>query len=1244
MKQNMNTVAHKILLAAVATLVLATAGAGYCFAEDQQVTLSPSTFEQDQGTDFILTVSYDVSDDDNTLTSLGVRIHFDSAKLDYTGYTDFFETGKVALPQLQDDELDSDNDGSTDKLILLSYLDAFNGEWPNQPLPLDLVKLQFTVKADAVAGQSLVNVSQVTGHVGYGFVGEGATITITVPPGSITGTVTYTGIATGEIDIGAYSDENMENLVAETEVDTPGGGFEIADVPPGTYYVGAKLDLVDRVDREPAGQAAGPVTVVSGQAADAGNIDVYHIATNIVLEADPTHISSMTVSESTLTATIWDDHGYVVTDGPDATLAVLFAVTETTYGDIKDVQINPVAAVDGEATIVIESEVDTVGGDIPCTADATGEQGQGALDQGTATVTTGPFTIEPDGTVVLQVNGTQEFNVVGGTAPYAWAVTGGGSLDKTTTQTADEKVTFTAPELETLDITITVTDADQIESAAVINVYEPVEIPDKPTEPPVIEAGATSTTFTAAGGNGTYTWTVIDADGIEVDTHEGGSYAFVAPSDGAFAGMYTVGVEDGNLFGDAFEIYVPMKFTPQSMNILGGEVFGLVLSGADADSAQISGVEFLDEDLNVVPTEEMADYATFAPDLPIDFDENSEAVTTVTGADVTEAMRFQFRATVTGDTDLTEENGLNMATTGWIRVLPVVTYSGIVQELGTGSPIAAAVVIFKLGGAIQDERGLTSMGGLFDVELPSPSLGGPEYDVEVLADGYVSSTGMTTAGWDMENGETIELAEAVSSVNGTVNDDLGAAPIEEALIACEAGEQTCVAYTDTNGDYTLYLPELGSGNGETTTWTYATTNHYADPCEPDEDDTGTATMTQTGNNVTIVVDDGPTYTGTVDGSDYHLTATYTDGGETCTETVDFTLSSSTEGSGALTWSCTEGGVTCNGGSDLTLTKQDGAATELFATASAAGYTSVTQDILDDPDFVLTAVVSGDQVGPEGGTLTSGQCLVDIPTGALDGTAAIEIDCDLDVGTETPYTQNSVVLVEINVTGANIDPNNPIQVTIPFDTTDVNPGDFMAGIARIYYADNADNLRNGTNVSSVPTEDIVYEDHLKGQVSFWLSHTSVFGVGGGGGFTAITGAARSVTISTATLTGTINPNGLATTYHFEYGRDTAYGKSTAEADAGSGNDDVSVDMVIRKLKDDTVYHFRLVAMNSAGVTYGDDMTFKTRKNDDICFIQTAASGFSLEQGVTLPATSAYKALLVILMFGLVAGAHITLRRS
>jgi hypothetical protein len=108
-----------------------------------------------------------------------VRVHFDSTKLNYTGFENLFETGKLADPQLQDDIADNDNHVNTDKLVLLSYSDPFAGSWPNQNLPLTLVKFNFSVKKNIQANTTKVNISRVTGHVGYGFVGKGTVINLT---------------------------------------------------------------------------------------------------------------------------------------------------------------------------------------------------------------------------------------------------------------------------------------------------------------------------------------------------------------------------------------------------------------------------------------------------------------------------------------------------------------------------------------------------------------------------------------------------------------------------------------------------------------------------------------------------------------------------------------------------------------------------------------------------------------------------------------------------------------------------------------------------------------------------------------------------------------------------------------------------------------------------------------------------------------------------------------------------------
>jgi hypothetical protein len=92
--------------------------------------------------------------------------------------------------------------------------------------------------------------------------------------------------------------------------------------------------------------------------------------------------------------------------------------------------------------------------------------------------------------------------------------------------------------------------------------------------------------------------------------------------------------------------------------------------------------------------------------------------------------------------------------------------------------------------------------------------------------------------------------------------------------------------------------------------------------------------------------------------------------------------------------------------------------------------------------------------------------------------------------------------------------------------------------------------------------------------------------------ATTGGASAVGASTATVTGTVDPQGNATTYHFEYGTSTSYGLQSDEHDAGSGTGAVDVQAALGGLTVDTTYHYRVVATNAAGVDRGSDHTFRT----------------------------------------------------
>jgi hypothetical protein len=92
--------------------------------------------------------------------------------------------------------------------------------------------------------------------------------------------------------------------------------------------------------------------------------------------------------------------------------------------------------------------------------------------------------------------------------------------------------------------------------------------------------------------------------------------------------------------------------------------------------------------------------------------------------------------------------------------------------------------------------------------------------------------------------------------------------------------------------------------------------------------------------------------------------------------------------------------------------------------------------------------------------------------------------------------------------------------------------------------------------------------------------------------ATTGPAGAVTAKSATLTGSVNPNGAPTTYRFEYGQTTAYGHTTSWKGAGAGSSGVPAAATSSGLTPGTKYHFRIVATNAGGLVRGGDLTFTT----------------------------------------------------
>jgi hypothetical protein len=94
--------------------------------------------------------------------------------------------------------------------------------------------------------------------------------------------------------------------------------------------------------------------------------------------------------------------------------------------------------------------------------------------------------------------------------------------------------------------------------------------------------------------------------------------------------------------------------------------------------------------------------------------------------------------------------------------------------------------------------------------------------------------------------------------------------------------------------------------------------------------------------------------------------------------------------------------------------------------------------------------------------------------------------------------------------------------------------------------------------------------------------------------AVTEGARVASPVAATLYGGVNPHGMRSRYHFEYGLSSSYGQSAPapEGDASNGTSRVTVSVALSRLAPSSVYHYRLVATSSGGRAVGADRTFRT----------------------------------------------------
>jgi Concanavalin A-like lectin/glucanases superfamily/Calcineurin-like phosphoesterase len=95
--------------------------------------------------------------------------------------------------------------------------------------------------------------------------------------------------------------------------------------------------------------------------------------------------------------------------------------------------------------------------------------------------------------------------------------------------------------------------------------------------------------------------------------------------------------------------------------------------------------------------------------------------------------------------------------------------------------------------------------------------------------------------------------------------------------------------------------------------------------------------------------------------------------------------------------------------------------------------------------------------------------------------------------------------------------------------------------------------------------------------------------------ASTGDVGSIAPTSAKVLGTVNPKDQTTSYSFQYGSTTSYGLSTTATQVAP-TDNIGHEVVasLSGLAASRAYHYRVVATNGAGTTYGQDRTFTTAR--------------------------------------------------
>ena len=237
------------------------------FSSVQQIGVDKNIYVVKGGDELTLSLSYNVDDNDSTLSGLGFRLHYNSSQLSFGALVDLLTNNLIQQDLIpQNDIEDYDNDPTTDKYISVAWA-SIDGDWPNVSLPVQLYSISFSA-AGSFDGASSVHLSSTSVAVGYTFSSPTINVVVDNTPPVISKPISIvvtaqdpSGIPKSELAISAY----LSSVVANDNYD--GRTFNVINNAPDIFPLGD--------------------TVVTFQAMDtAGNVAVDQATITVISEVD----------------------------------------------------------------------------------------------------------------------------------------------------------------------------------------------------------------------------------------------------------------------------------------------------------------------------------------------------------------------------------------------------------------------------------------------------------------------------------------------------------------------------------------------------------------------------------------------------------------------------------------------------------------------------------------------------------------------------------------------------------------------------------------------------------------------------------------------------------------------------------------------------------------------------------------------------------------------------------------------